>query len=350
MRSFHAGTSALKIIVLACLATDGAEAWSLIKGSSSPSSTRSCNKASIPPCSTREPELGPFVDTATRRQFIWQSATVFLSMQAAVANAHEEQVSSPQAPTTGSTNILADAAETLTEDTERLITEEKEVIDEIAEEETEERKATEDTNKLIAELEEKIKEEKESDDSDSSQPADEEIMQSTKNLIDNLEKEEEKIESETKELISKIESLEKAEEDLQQKEDASEAKEFLNKLKERVEEKEDLIARLKRESQKDVDPRTGRFKAMNRNDFKARAPSDFDFLQYLKESVTNNQEFERDLDAFKGLLDTKFGPLMEQMKNAESRLGPVVDEVRRTATPLVESAVDEVRKAVQEAR
>jgi hypothetical protein len=282
----------------------------------------------------------------SRRQFLIQSAaTAFLSTQSSLAaNAQEEQLFS-------GSNLVADSSQSQTEE---LIKDEKEVINEIDAEEGEERQAIEDTNKLISKLEEQIKEEKASDEPQA--PAEESIQSSTKNLIDNLEKEEEKIENETKELISKLETLEKIEELQQEKQvpeaaplPTAETKEFLNKLKERVEEKEDLIARLKRESQKDVDPKTGMFKAMTGKDFKARAPSDFDFLQYLKDSVTNNQEFERDLDAFKGLLDKKLGPVLEQMKNVETQLGPVVDEVRRAATPMVESAVEEVRKAVQDA-
>jgi hypothetical protein len=262
---------------------------------------------------TEAPKLS---DTPTRRQFFYQSAfaMAFLSSQAALA-------AEPASMEPGST-LVADAAE--------LIKDEKEVIDEIGLEESKERQATEDTSKLISELEVQIlKEEKESDDDTSkASSADKASIESTKNLIDNLEKEEENLETETKELISKLETLEKAE-------DLPEASPFLNKLKERVGKEEDLIARLKRESESDMDPKTGKFKAMTGKDFKARAPSDFDFLQYLKESVTNNQEFERDLDAFKGLLEKGYKPVLELERKAETQFGP-----------LVESAVEQVRKAV----
>jgi hypothetical protein len=229
-------------------------------------------------------------DTPTRRQFFYQSAAAaaFLSSQAALA------VDPASMEPDSTVNVVADAAE--------LIKDEKEVIAEIDLEESKERQATEDTSKLISELEEQIlKEEKKSDDDTSEpSPADEDSIKSTKNIIDALEKEEEKLEEETKELISKLETLEKAE-------DLPEPSPFLNKLKEQVQGTEDLISRLKRESERDLDPKTGKFKSMTSKDFKARAPSDFDFLQYLKESVTNNQEFERDLDAFKGLLE-KYWP------------------------------------------
>mmetsp|Transcript_450 Transcript_450/g.610 ORF Transcript_450/g.610 Transcript_450/m.610 type:complete len:350 (+) Transcript_450:78-1127(+) len=330
-------------LAAAWLVIDAAEGWS-------PSAIGVLQGCSLSDISNRNQQLfmAPVVGSTaeathsdaapTRRQFLYKSvatATAFvLSTSTQAANAAEEE-EVVVADAAAKAEVVADAAaeaELIKEEKAaeaELIKDEKEVIDEIVVEESEEKQASEDTNKLISELEEQItKEEKESGGDDSLKPGDEETtsIQSTKTLIDTLEKEEEILESETKELISKVETLEKAEELQQNKQDASssspseaspattatstETLEFLSKLKERVEEKEDLIAILKRESQKDVDPKTGKFKPMTGKDFKARKPVDFEFLQLLKESVTNNQEFERDVDAFKGLLEKRFGQVL----------------------------------------
>ena len=264
------------------------------------------------------------------------------------------------------------------ESLKKILQEEKEIISGIKSDEKDEKKATEDTKQLITQLEEQIKEEKKAvavdggDDDDgksSISDATSQKEQKTKELIDTLEKEEERIEEETKEIIAKIESLEKdvkeAEESLKKQQEEEEqlanqqqaqakqqapapeptpapapvpvpapqpapvpapapqpapapappvkkeeeisTQEIITKLKERVEEKEDLISKLKAQSEKDVDPKTGKFKIMSRKEFKARAPSDFDFAEYLKKTLTNNDEYERDLEAFKGLLENRLG-------------------------------------------
>ena len=231
--------------------------------------------------------------------------------------------------------------------------EEKDLTDDIVQERKDEEKVAEDSKKLIEELEEQIKAEVEGD---SSQPQEEEIVERTKNLIDALEVEEEKLKTETEALITKIETLESDVEGLSSDKSEGDASsvgpstDFVNKLKERVREEDDLIARLKRESEKDIDPKTGKFKVMTAKEFKERAPSDFDFLKYLKDSLTNNEEFERDLEAFEGLLEQKFGPAVREVRKAA---GPVVEDVvkelRETAGPAAESELDEIRRRATDA-
>lgn len=240
--------------------------------------------------------------------------------------------------------------------------EEKEIIQELKTEEKDEEQAKKDTQKLITDLEEQISIESNNnknkasiskEDEENQKAAMQNLMQDKKELIETLEKEEERIENETKILIDKIETLEKQEfgespapQQTQQQEietavekktsdvpsnletkpaeaqsqtpitpsvqeEQKQTQEFVNKLKERVEEKEDLISRLKRESQKDIDPKTGKFRYMSKNDFRGRAPSDFDFLSFLKETLENTDEFERDLEAFEGLLESKFESLVD---------------------------------------
>lgn len=308
--------SVLVISATAWLMVVATDAWTGQEGK--------VTRLSIPLCSTCmiRQDTGTIHDAEgslamirDRRKFLWQSAVMLLPV---VTHAEDEtvQVSNPppleeKAATLATEQLLPtvdearDSAEKRPE--ENMVKEEKELVAELVKEESEEEKAIEDTQKLINKLEEQIKDEA----NDDSKP-DEQKLQSNKNLIDTLEKEEERIESETKEIIAKIETLEKETSPAAPENITTE--EFLNKLKERVGEKEDLITRLKRESEKDIDPKTGKFKTMTSKEFKARAPSDFDFLGYLKESVTNTEEFERDLDAFKGLLESKFGPVIEEVR------------------------------------
>lgn len=128
------------------------------------------------------------------------------------------------------------------------------------------------------------------------------------------------LKSETENMILKIEAMESEVESLdgnakklevntgEQK--AAEA--FVEKLKERVEQKEDLITRLKRQSvERDIDPKTGKFKTMTPSEYKDRVKStDVDFMQFLKDTVANEQELQKDLEAFQGLLERKFGPVV----------------------------------------
>ena len=54
------------------------------------------------------------------------------------------------------------------------------------------------------------------------------------------------------------------------------------------------------------------------------------------------------MSAFKGLLESRLGPLMDGVRDAEAKLAPALEEARKVATPIVEDMVDGVRKAVSE--
>ena len=234
----------------------------------------------------------------------------------------------PERPSTDEKNrVTKDSTITRTEAMENLIEEEKEVIADIVKEERGEEKAFEDTNRLIEELEEQIKVEI------SGAKLDADTRETANNLLNTLEKEEEEIKNETKDLISKIEAL-KSETEAKKLDTVTssaeaetsspvslEKQEILGTLKERVDEKEDLISKLKRQSEKDIDPRTGKFKSMSRRDFNSRAPADFDFLEYLKGSVANTEEFERDLGAFKEFLEKEEKSLEGEVRKVEKRFG-----------------------------
>ena len=209
-----------------------------------------------------------------------------------------------------------DTIEVTIDKVETLLKDESELDAEVVQEETDEKKSIEDENKLIDELEKEIAIEE----SDSSTTKDvEEEANKVQSETEELIKEEEQLKRETEEIITKIESIESDVQSLEDETDdatttktettekASDA--FIDKLKERVEQKEDLITRLKRQSEKDIDPKTGKFKTMSPKEYKERVEkTDTDFLQFLKDTVANEKEWESDLEAFEGFLDKEFGP------------------------------------------
>jgi len=170
-----------------------------------------------------------------------------------------------------------------------------------------------------------------------------------------LIKEEEQLKSETEAMITKIETLESevlslgAGEKYDNKDGPDITTEkisetFVDKLKERVEQKEDLITRLKRESERDIDPKTGKFRTMTTKEYKERAKStDVDFIQFLKDTVANEQEWERDLEAFEGFLDREFSPAVKELSKD---LKPIVSGVEKDLAPLVKEVEYEIRKDV----
>lgn len=106
--------------------------------------------------------------------------------------------------------------------------------------------------------------------------------QKTQQLIDQLEKDEEKVEAETLQLIDKVEKLEAQAEKLQvgllpdnsiqapvdkAKTSQEETKEFVNALKERSADNLDLIETLKQKSKSYYNEKTGRYEAMSRKEF-----------------------------------------------------------------------------------
>jgi len=196
-------------------------------------------------------------------------------------------------------------------------TEEKEILSEIVKEEKDEEEAIQYTKDLIKELEEQIMAEGEasatSDEFDIDSlldPSDEAMAEKTNSLIGNLAKEEEKIRSETENLITEIETLEPKMEPKTE----TQAKEFVDKLRNRVEEKDDLISRLKRQSEKDVDPKTGKYKVMSKKQFVERSKSDIDFKNYLEDTIRIEEQFEKDLEAFEEVVQSELGFLAKELK------------------------------------
>mmetsp|Transcript_17791 Transcript_17791/g.36463 ORF Transcript_17791/g.36463 Transcript_17791/m.36463 type:complete len:420 (-) Transcript_17791:163-1422(-) len=197
------------------------------------------------------------------------------------------------------------------------VKEENEIISEIVKEENDEEEAIKYTKDLIKELEEQIIAEGEasatSDEFDIDSlldPSDEAMAEKTNSLIGNLAKEEEKIRSETENLITEIETLEPKMEPKTE----TQAKEFVDKLRNRVEEKDDLISRLKRQSEKDIDPKTGKYKVMSKKQFVERSKSDIDFKNYLEDTIRIEEEFEKDLEAFEEVVQSELGFLAKELK------------------------------------
>ena len=254
-----------------------------------------------------------------------------------------EMLLAPPTPALASSTV-DDVNETL-EKVDRLIKDEIELNDTVIQEEQDEKTSIEDEKKLINELEKEIQIEA----NPSSTPNEvTEEAQRIQGGTEALIKEEEKLKSETENMILKIEAMESDVDSLDAnaksggEKKASDA--FVEKLKERVEQKEDLITKLKRQSERDIDPKTGKFKTMSPSEYKDRVKStDVDFLQFLKDTVANEQELQNDLDAFQGLLERKFGPVVRELRKD---LTPIVGEVQKDMGPLVGEMENQIRKEV----
>ncbi|KAL7473386.1 hypothetical protein ACHAXS_013838 [Conticribra weissflogii] len=289
--------------------------------------TSSENSVIKPISYRRDVTVSPLVMNYSRRKFLSRTsnliASTFLSniLFPAPSHAEEEEVSS---------QIMQQEIS------------EKEIIKDILSEEKDEKVAIRDTKTLIDELNRKMKGEEE-EAKGGKRGSD--VEESTKTLINDIEKEEERIKSETENLITEIEALGPT----LQPQTETQVREFVDKLKTQVEEKEDIIARLKRESEKDLDPKTGKFKVMSKEEFNERAPSDFDFVKFLKDTVLNEEEYERDLEAFEGLLGSKFGPLLKELDKDFSEIrttaGPLIEDVRKASDPYIGDALDAVKTA-----
>ena len=203
---------------------------------------------------------------------------------------------------------------------ENVVKEEQDLDNKLKQEELDETKSIEDTKKLISEIEDEIKVANSKTDEASLIADEEKIASDTEALI----KEEEQIVDETQAMISEIKTMESEVKQLDKDStnpESTKSEEFVNKLKQRVEEKEDLITKLKRESEMFRDPETGKFKPMSQEEFKRRALStetEYDYIQILRDSLTNNQEFEQDLEAFEGLLERNFGGIIKELKKDEN--------------------------------
>lgn len=233
---------------------------------------------------------------------------------------------------------------------ETLLKDESELDTKVVQEEKDEKKSMEDEEQLINELEKEISIEE----SDTSTPEEiEEEASKVRGETEALIEEEEKLLNEAEEIISKIESIESEVQSLDEVDksngggdDTSEttSEKFVDKLKERVERKEDLITRLKRQSENDIDPKTGKFRPLTPEEYKERVKNtDVDFLQFLKDTVANEKEWEQDLNAFEGFLDKEFGPAVRELKKD---LTPLIREAKKDLKPLVDEAETELRQEV----
>lgn len=205
---------------------------------------------------------------------------------------------------------------------ENVMKEEQELDINLKQQESDEIKSIEDTKNLISEIENEINEASTKLNEESLIAEEEKIATDTEALI----KEEEKIVGETQAMITEIQTMEsevKEIDGVKSQDEITESEEFVNKLKQRVGEKEDLISKLKRESELFRDPETGKFKPMSQDEFKKRAiqsEKNYDYLQILKDSLTKNEEFERDIEAFEGLLEKNFGSIMKELKKGADEM------------------------------
>eukprot|EP00986_Skeletonema_menzelii_P001728 scaffold469_cov139-Skeletonema_menzelii.AAC.10 len=251
---------------------------------------------------------------------------------------------------------------------ETIISEEQKLDSDILKEEADEKQTISDEKKLVEELEKKVAIEQD----ESATPEDIEKEETkVKEATDKLIEEEEKLKSETEAVITEIEKIESEVKQLEGTDTSSKegdlqkpSDEFVTKLKEKVAYEDDLITRLKKQSEKDIDPKTGKFKAMSARDYKERAKStDVDWIKALKDTIANEEEFERDLEAFEGLLDKEFGPAVkaarkdlaplvgevvgevkeEVAKDIAPMVGDVIQQLKEKAGPAVENEVDELK-------
>ena len=237
---------------------------------------------------------------------------------------------------------------------ETILKDESELDTKVIQEEEDEKKSIEDEKQLINELEKEISiEESETSTPEEIEKEASKVRGETEALIE----EEEKLLNEAEEIISKIESIESEVQSLDEVDKSNNgaggdattstettSEEFVEKLKERVERKEDLITRLKRQSENDIDPKTGKFRPLTPEEYKDRVKNtDVDFLQFLKDTVANEKEWEQDLNAFEGFLDKEFGPAVRELKKD---LTPLVREAKKDLKPLVDEAETELRQEV----
>ena len=202
---------------------------------------------------------------------------------------------------------------------ETILKDESELDNEVIQEEEDEKKSIEDEEQLINELEKEISIEE----SDTSTPEEiEEEASKVRGETEALIEEEEKLLNEAEEIISKIESIESEVQSLDEVDDKSNngddattstettSEEFVEKLKERVERKEDLITRLKRHSENDIDTKTGKKRSFSI----ANAPEQEGFIELHIRRVAGgefseymwNTMKEREIFRFTGPLGSFF--------------------------------------------
>ena len=209
-----------------------------------------------------------------------------------------------------------------------LLQDESDLDAEVARGEAEEKRSIEGERQLIKELKRDIALEKRG----SSTP---EQIERAKGIVrgetESLIREEERLQSDTATMLRTLEALESEVAGLEGGGDDSDfglermARErdaatertlraFKEKLKARAAQQEDLIARLRVLSEKDVDPRTGKYHVMTHQEYVDRVEAtDVDFVRFLKDTVASEKEWQRDLAAFEGFLDKVFGPAVREL-------------------------------------
>ena len=78
-------------------------------------------------------------------------------------------------------------------------------------------------------------------------------------------------------------------------------------LRGRVAEKRGLIARLKWQSERRIDPKTGKYMSMSPDEYKGKLTQPvipFEYMQYLKDSMKSDEQFERNLVDMRGIVES----------------------------------------------
>jgi hypothetical protein len=78
-------------------------------------------------------------------------------------------------------------------------------------------------------------------------------------------------------------------------------------LRGRVAEKRGLIARLKWQSERRIDPKTGKYMSMSPDEYKGKLSQPvipFEYMQYLKDSMKSDEQFERNLVDMRGIVES----------------------------------------------
>jgi len=149
-----------------------------------------------------------------------------------------------------------------------------------------------------------------------------------KQLTESLIREEEQLISDTREVINKLEAMESNLQGIADTEvSSSEGENIIDKLKESVQEKEDFIARLKRQSAKYIDPKTGNYKPMSSVEYKGKlrsttqvisipsssSPGD-EYKQALKDTVRKDEQSSRGVKELVNKLGRRYARLFKKIQ------------------------------------
>jgi len=267
---------------------------------------------------------------------------------------------------------------------DKLVKEEYELLNNIIQEEQDERRLIEKEGVLIDELVNEIQQYSKESNTISSDTSDidgslssittnitrdEEVGSKIKLDMEVLIKEEERIKSETIDIITKLQDMESQVQSLDIQDSAvvvddenkssttdnsdtaaaaatTTVEVIVDKLKERVTQKDDLITRLKQQSlERDIDPKTGKYRVMTPLQYKQRVQStDVDFIQFLKDTIGNEKEIKADLNAFEGMIVKEIGPLMlEIQKDISPMVKAVEKEWDKDGVPVMKEMLQQLK-------